>query len=112
LNDTDLRVRVVMLLGWTAIRFSNEVCRHWAFNGLLPGSNVHKAYRGHIPDYEMDLNSMHEAEKVLEGPAFFHCDALLGQRCVDEECLHLASATTRQRAMTFVAAVEKDYDTE
>lgn len=113
MSDEELRVKVAQLDGWKSEVDSRDltcICVTWTKgNKVVPGN-------GHLPDYPQDLNSMHEAEKVLK-------KGLTGTRnqkstyrlvlyrilqAAGEDAVEWGHATARQRAEAFVLAMEDE----
>lgn len=103
---------IAEFMGWQSVAFDSwGTARGYAPEGYHEAAHgVEVACRGHcpVPDYEHDLNAMHEVEQELErrGLHWYHVDALAnafaakaGHNKIDRiTTFEIAHATAAQRA--------------
>jgi hypothetical protein len=91
--DKEINAAIAEACGWTGVNIYHR-------SGKPPKSD----YIGNefIPNYCLDLNAMHEAEKVLRGAEWDTYVDLLA-----DTWIQVAHATARQRAEAFLRTIGK-----
>jgi hypothetical protein len=120
LTDDELRVRIAEACGW-----AQHMVGDFSYIGWLPPSGEYRKslwrtyyLEKELPNYPGDLQAMHEAEKTLNATqlhAFNHAlDRVIAKDDKDEHWSPTRTAdsykwhaTARQRALAFVATIEK-----
>jgi len=98
MTNDQINQRIAEACGWTEV----GECENGGFRlrGFPP--NRHEAHRKPIPNYCIDLNAMHEAEKSLRGIEWdVYVDSLANT------WVEVVHASARQRAEAFLRTLGK-----
>jgi hypothetical protein len=104
MTDQQINAAIAQACGWTECRLVTKVVLSVLRDPVAYGVPPNGTYEIACPNYCTDLNSMHEAEKVLRDT-----DLLLkyGMHiCNSHHYQYLLCATARQRAEAFLRALE------
>ncbi len=113
MTDTELRIKVAELVGWTGITYHEIGSPLFRYNPHYHadwyGKSPNPRWGGlnPIPDYPNDLNAIHEAVMSLSDDDLARYDQVLWWQFRDMSGRNgILHATARQRAEAFVAAME------
>lgn len=101
MTDEQINIEIAKALGWRDVRPNAG----WIPDGVKPGfPECANPARFEIPDYTLDLNSMHEAEKLLNEDQWSeYGDQIEMMKNPVKGWLH---ATARQKAEAFLKTLD------